>query len=141
MGKEIEINLIIAKMSAEGVEELKGLIPMEEIEILKKPKQGLLMMTAQDSFNTNFYLGEILITETEVKYKDMNGYAMLIGDDPEKALLAASVNAILKTKDQKLKQKVLELITAQAKKIEELDEIEGRLIAKTKVNFETMVKR
>ncbi len=141
MGKEIEINLIIAKMNAEGVEELKGLIPMEEIEILKKPKQGLLMMTAQDSFNTNFYLGEILITETEVKYKDMNGYAMLISDDSEKVLLAASVNAILKTKDQKLKQKVLELITAQAKKIEELDEIERRLIAKTKVNFETMVKR
>lgn len=141
MCKEIEAHQIIAKMSAESIEELKGLIPIEEIEILKKPKQGLLMMTAKDSFNTNFYLGEILVTEAEVKYKDMEGYAMLICDDPEKALLAASVNAILKTNDQNLKQKVFELITDQARKMEELDEIEGRLIAKTKVNFETMVKR
>lgn len=141
MCKKYEAHLIIAKMGAESIAELKRLIPMDEIEILKKPKQGLLMMTAKDSFNTNFYLGEILVTEAEVKFRDMKGYAMLICDDPERAFLAASVDAIMKTNDQNLKHKVFSIINNQAKKIEELDETERRLIAKTKVNFEIMVKR
>jgi len=102
------------------------------------------MMAAKDSFDTDFYLGEILVTEAEVKYKGLKGYAMVMGDEPERALLAASVDAILQadTRDamEDLKQKVMDFITMQARKTAEADEMERRLIAKTKVNFETMVK-
>jgi alpha-D-ribose 1-methylphosphonate 5-triphosphate synthase subunit PhnG len=140
----MKINSVITKMDEKSIEKLIVLLPQEEINTLKKPETGLLMMAAKDSFSTDFYLGEMLVTEAEVEYKGLKGYAMVMGDEPERALLAASVDAILQadTRDamEDLKQKVMDFITAQAKKTAEADEMEKRLIAKTRVNFETMVK-
>lgn len=133
-------NSVITKMDEKSIEKLIVLLPQEEINILKKSETGLLMMAAKDSFDTDFYLGEILVTEAEVEYKGLEGYAMVMGDEPERALLAASVDAILQADNEDLKQKVIDFITIQARKIAESDEMEKRLIAKTKVNFETMVK-
>ena len=69
---------------------------------------------------------------------------MVMGDEPERALLAASVDAILQTDNGDLmgdlKQKVMDFITVQAKKTTEADEMERRLIAKTRVSFETMAE-
>ena len=80
----------------------------------------------------------------EVEYKGLKGYAMVMGDEPERALLAASVDAILQTDNGDLmgdlKQKVMDFITVQAKKTTEADEMERRLIAKTRVSFETMAE-
>jgi alpha-D-ribose 1-methylphosphonate 5-triphosphate synthase subunit PhnG len=140
----MKINSVITKMDEKSIEKLTVLLPQEEINIIKKPETGLLMMAAKDSFDTDFYLGEILITEAGVEYKGLKGYAMVMGDEPEKALLAASVDAILQADDrdemEDLKQKVMDIITAQTEKTAEADEMEKRLIAKTRVNFETMVK-
>lgn len=142
--KEMEINSVITKMDAKSIEQLMALMPMEEIDIIKKPEQGLLMMAAKDSFNTDFYLGEILVTEAEVGYLGKTGYAMITGDEPQKALLAAMVDAILKADSlngqEDLRKRIMDTITLQAKKIAEADETERRLIATTRVSFETMVK-
>ncbi len=143
--KIMDFQLVITKMDHSSVKELMQLLPTEEINILKKPETGLLMMAAKDSFNTDFYLGEILITEAEVEYKGKKGYAMVIGDEPKRALLAAWVEAILQMEEgdlkDDLKQRIMNFISIQAQKITEADEMERRLIAKTRVNFETMVKR
>ncbi len=136
----MKTNSVITKMDEKSIEKLIALIPQEKINIIKKPETGLLMMAAKDSFDTDFYLGEILVTEAEVEYKRLKGYAMVMGNEPERALLAASVDAILQADNEDLKQKVIDFITIQARKIAESDEMEKRLIAKTKVNFETMVK-
>jgi alpha-D-ribose 1-methylphosphonate 5-triphosphate synthase subunit PhnG len=118
---------------------LLNIIPQDIINIIKPPQKGLLMMAAKDSFGADFYLGEILVTEAEVEYKGLKGYAMVMGDEHEKTLVAAMVDAILQSDDE-LKQRVTDFITVQAKKTTEADEMERRLIAKTRVNFETMVK-
>mgnify|MGYP001613045056 CR=1 FL=1 len=140
----MEINSVITKMDEKSIEKLIALMPQDEINIIKKPETGLLMMAARDSFNTDFYLGEILVTGAEVEYKGLKGYAMVMGDEPERALLAASVDAILQTDNGDLmgdlKQKVMDFITVQAKKTTEADEMERRLIAKTRVSFETMAE-
>jgi alpha-D-ribose 1-methylphosphonate 5-triphosphate synthase subunit PhnG len=138
----MDFQLVITKMDDVSVKELMQLLPTEEINILKKPETGLLMMAAKDSFDTDFYLGEMLVTETEVEYKGLKGYAMVMGDEPERALLAASVDAILQadTLDEMedLKQKIKSFLAEQMKRINALQERERQLIAKTKVNFETM---
>lgn len=143
-GVAMEINSAITRMDEKSIEKLIALIPQEEINIIKKPATGLLMTAAKDSFNKDFYLGEVLITEAVVEYIGQKGYAMVMGDEPEKALLAASVDAILQTDNRdargNLKQRVMDFIAAQAKKTAEADEMERRLIAKTRVSFETMVK-
>ena len=56
----MEINSVITKMDEKSIEKLIALMPQDEINIIKKPETGLLMMAARDSFNTDFYLGEIL---------------------------------------------------------------------------------
>lgn len=136
----MDFQSVITKMDDSSVKELMQLFSTEEINITRSPETGLLMMAAKDSFNTDFYLGEILVTEAEVEYKRLKGYAMVMGDEPEKALTAASLDAILQVDDGDLKQKVMDFITVQAKKTAEADEMERRLIAKTRVSFKTMVK-
>ncbi len=137
----MNLELLITRMDNSSVKELIQLLSTEDINITKAPETGLLMMAAKDSFNTNFYLGEILVTEAEVEYKGLRGHAMVMGDEPERALSAASVDAIfLQTDDSDLKHKVMDFITIQGKKAAEACEMEKRLTAKTRVSFETMVK-
>lgn len=136
----MEIYSVITKMDKKSIEKLIAFLPMDEINIIKKPETGLLMMVAKDSFDTDFYLGEILVTEAEVEYTGKTGYAMMISGEPEKILLAASLDAILQSDNKDLKQRVMDFIAMQAEKITEQDELGKRLVAKTMVNFETMSK-
>ena len=110
------------------------------IIIIKPPQPGLLMMTVQDSFDTDFYLGEILVTVAEVECEGITGYAMVMGDEPERALLAASVEAIMQGANEDLKKQIREFVSRQMGKINSIREKESALIAKTKVSFETMAK-
>jgi len=136
----IDFQLCITKMDEISVIELTGLLTEEDVNITKPPEKGLLMMAVKDSFNTDFYLGEILVTKAEVEYSGKTGYAMVMGDEPDRALAVASMDAILQACDGNLKQEIMDFFTMQAKKIEETSEMEKRLTAKTKVSFETMVK-
>jgi phosphonate C-P lyase system protein PhnG len=74
----MDVQSVITKMDDSSLKELMQLLSSEEINITKSPETGLLMMTAKDSFNTDFYLGEILVTEAAVGYKGLKGYAMVM---------------------------------------------------------------
>ncbi len=52
------------------------------------------MVSATDPFDVDFHLGEALVTEALVEYEGVQGYGMVMGDQPERALAAASVDAI-----------------------------------------------
>lgn len=134
----IDINSIIQTMDKATVTSLLGMLSEQDISIIKPPKSGLLMMTVQDSFDTHFHLGEILVTEAEVECEGKTGYAMVMGDEPEKALLAASVDAVLQGNNKDLKKQMREFISEQMEKVNSIREKEAKLIAKTKVSFETM---
>ena len=54
-------------------------------EFIRPPETGLLMMELKDTFDTGFYLGEVLITEAMAGINGLQGYAMAIGDCPVKA--------------------------------------------------------
>jgi alpha-D-ribose 1-methylphosphonate 5-triphosphate synthase subunit PhnG len=136
----MEMNEVIGRMDQKSSEGLAALIPREEIHSIKGPETGLLMMAAKDSFETDFYLGEILVSEAVVEYQGRKGYAMVMGDESEKAFLAASAEAILQSDNHDLKQKVADFIITQAGEMAAADEMERRLIAGTGVSFETMVK-
>lgn len=112
----------------------------QDISIIKPPQTGLLMMTVQDSFDADFYLGEILVTETEVECGGKTGYAMVMGDEPERALLAASLEAIVQGDNEDLKKQIRGFVSEQREKIDSIKEKESALIAKTKVSFESMSK-
>jgi len=130
----------LMELDEDSVKLLLDMAAEEDIIIIKPPQLGLLMMTVQDSFDTDFYLGEILVTVAEVECEGITGYAMVIGDEPERALLAASVEAVLRGDNEDFKKRLRKFVSEQTWKINSAKEKETALIAKTKVFFENMSK-
>lgn len=130
----------LMELDEDKVKLLLDMAAEQDISIIKPPQTGLLMMTVKDSFDADFYLGEILVTETEVECKGKTGYAMVMGDEPERALLAASLEAIVQGDNEDLKKQIRGFVSEQREKIDSIKEKESALIAKTKVSFESMSK-
>jgi phosphonate C-P lyase system protein PhnG len=125
-------------MPERAVRKLLGLVAGEEIAIVRGPLTGLVTMSALDSFEADFYLGDVLVTEVEVDYAGCRGYGMVIGDDAERAIARASVEAIGASPNRILQERVNRFLHAEAKKLESRKKKEASLIARTRVDFETM---
>lgn len=130
----------LMELDEDKVKLLWDMAAEQDISIIKPPQTGLLMMTVKDSFDADFYLGEILATEAEVESRGKTGYAMVMGDEPERALLAASLEAIVQGDNEDLKKQIRGFVSEQREKIDSIKEKESALIAKTKVSFESMSK-
>ncbi len=131
---------LITKLDPTSLRQLFDLLAPEGVKILKEPESGLVMMAARDSLDTDFYLGEILVTEAEAEYRGFKGYAMVLGEEPEKALLAAAVEAIWRSDPGDLQSRIREFLEARDEDLAAAAAKERKLIAQTKVSFETMVK-
>ncbi|MGO9015849.1 MAG: phosphonate C-P lyase system protein PhnG [Dissulfurispiraceae bacterium] len=136
----MEFQLLITKIDDRSIEKLISLMPGNEIDIVKTPETGLLMMAVKDSFDVEFYLGEILVTEAEVRYKGNKGYSMVMGDEPHRAIAAAVVDAVSKSDNDNLKIKINGIFSLCMKRAAKNEKRQEKLTAKTKVNFETMRK-
>ena len=132
--------VLITKLDPISLRQLFDLLAPEGVKILKEPESGLIMMAAKDSLDTDFYLGEILVTEAEAAYRGLKGYAMVLGEEPEKALLTAAVEAIWLSDHEDLKSSIRKFLTSRGEGLAAAALKERQLIARTKVNFETMVK-
>ena len=128
----------ITEMPERAVRKLLGLVASEEISVVRGPRTGLVMMSARDSFEADFFLGEVLVTEVEVDYAGCRGYGMVIGDDAERAIARASVEAIGASPNRVLQERVNRFLLAEAKKLGARRRKEASLIARTRVDFETM---
>jgi phosphonate C-P lyase system protein PhnG len=128
----------ITQMPGRAVRKLLGLLAGEEIAVVRGPLLGLVTMSARDSFEFDFYLGDVLVTEAEVDYAGCRGYGMVIGDDAERAIARASVEAIGASANRILQERVNRFLHAEAKKLEARKKKEASLIARTRVDFETM---
>ncbi|MFZ5453589.1 MAG: phosphonate C-P lyase system protein PhnG [Thermodesulfobacteriota bacterium] len=131
---------LIINLEPHYLNKLGKLLAKEEIEVLQAPKTGLLMMVAQDPFAQDFCLGEILITEAETEYQGHRGYAMILGEDPDRAVMAAAVAAVFQSNNDVLQQKIDQFLAPLASALRQEAEWERRLLAKTLVSFESMVK-
>jgi alpha-D-ribose 1-methylphosphonate 5-triphosphate synthase subunit PhnG len=111
-------------------------------KFVRHPETGLLMMELKDTFDTGFYLGEVLITEAMAELNGQQGYAMVIGDSPVKAGVFAVLEALEKSPD-----KYPGVINETEKELEKLENAAGKsvrtenaFISSTRVNFESMRK-
>lgn len=132
---------VIMAMDQKALTGLSELLTGEKIEVIRTPQTGLLMAVARDPFATDFCLGEILVTEAESEYQGHRGYAMVMGDEPEKAMLTASLSAIFQSNNDALKTRIGQFLAPLASRLNKSAEWERRLLTKTLVSFESMVKR
>jgi alpha-D-ribose 1-methylphosphonate 5-triphosphate synthase subunit PhnG len=110
-----------------------------EIKIIKGPEVGLLMVSVTDPFDTDFHLGEALVTEAIVEYGGVSGYGMVMGDEPDRAVASAAVDAIARAAPAGMPE-VDRILASERKKIEKAREKEEALVESTRVRFESMVR-
>jgi alpha-D-ribose 1-methylphosphonate 5-triphosphate synthase subunit PhnG len=98
------------------------------------------MYTVRDPFDTPFHLGELLVTEAEVILDGHTGYGAVCGDDPERALLLAAVEAV----EANGRSAVLDVIATLLDSLEALSidqkTLASKLAAATEVRFDSMKK-
>jgi phosphonate C-P lyase system protein PhnG len=129
----------LVDLNQKDIQNLFSYLPMEKIIIKKKPIAGLIMMKVIDTFETEFYMGEVLVSEAEVVFHNQPGYGMILGEDLDKALLLASVDAILSSENnldgslspffQKLDHTIM--------RYKEERQTQEKIVMQTKVNFKT----
>lgn len=108
---------------------------------LKEPETGLVMMTVLDCYTHPFHLGELLVTEAEVQVDEIRAHATVMGDHAGKAILAATLNAVMRHPDAEAKSE--DFVTrwsevAPAVRIRREEEMS--VAATTKVAFENMAE-
>lgn len=128
----------IAYIPDRSVGKLLDLLASKEIVIERGPLTGLIMMSAMDSFETDFHLGEVLVTEAEVRCGEYRGYGMVIGEDPDRAVARAAAEAVWAAPNHLFRKRLNRFLRTEAGKLGKRREKESERIAGTRVRFETM---
>lgn len=111
-----------------------------KVRIIKQ-ENGLVMMRARDSVeNEVFNLGEILVSEAEVEINGVLGYSQVLGDDTEKALAGAILDAVCEIKHP-FREKIIKMLNQEKNYYEKEKAKECAKIKSTKVEFEVMAER
>lgn len=131
-----------SEIAAEGrLENLKiiaeKVADMFPLRVITPPSYGMIMIQHTDPIEkTPFYLGEAFVTKCEVDIKGNIGFGCVLGDDPERALYSAIIDAAIETAEM---SQIEPYLKREEAFILEKWHLEEAQIAKTKVNFD--VKR
>jgi len=129
---------IVNDMPRESIRELLELAEKAPIHIISTPKAGLSMMHVLDAFDSEFLLGEVLISSAEVTLDGKRGFGMVTGDEPERSLARACAEVLLQGADELLKNRVQKLLEREQQNLVDHRRYEEKLIAGTKVTFDLM---
>ena len=111
-----------------------------EVKVIKQ-NTALVMMRARDSVEKEvFNLGEVLVSEAWVEINSVLGYSLILGDDVEKGLAGAILDAVCELKHP-LSKKIVNMLKEEKKYYEKERAKEWMRIKSTKVEFEVMAKR
>lgn len=119
---------------------LDRLWSLGEFRVQRAPRAGLVMVTVRDPFDTPFHLGEVLVSEAEVVFDGHSGYGAICGDEPERALLLAAVEAAERSGHAASLGGIGEFIARLEVKTAEQATRSSKLAAATEVRFESMKK-
>jgi alpha-D-ribose 1-methylphosphonate 5-triphosphate synthase subunit PhnG len=134
-----DLTATIDTMDEDKVEELLKLFAEVDLTVTEAPRTGLLMLAVHDSFNTAFHPGEVLVTEARVKFCGFEGFGMVVGEEPRRALARAAADAVLNYPGPtQVRDGVRRLLATEAVRRASEELQEAALAAATKVNFDLM---
>jgi phosphonate C-P lyase system protein PhnG len=133
-----DVLAVAADLSDRQAAELLALVDDPALCVVAEPSVGLVMMTVTDSLGTDFHLGEVLVTTAEVSCGGPVAHAMVMDDAPHAAVLAAAAEAIGGAGRQDLAARLREGLAPVAERIRQERGHEDRLVASTRVAFESM---
>ena len=127
---------ILARAQACDVAGLSGEIQKSHCPvILKQPGKTLTMIKMREPVKQNqFYIGEVIVCEAAVEIGGVRGFAVTMGDDAEKALDMAIIDAAV----NKGVFTGMDTLFRLEKEQDERLKRENSMHLKTMVNFESM---
>lgn len=107
----------------------------QEVVIVKSPEKVLAMIKMREPVKESlFYMGEVIVTEAAVTIEGVNGMAVTMGDDFDKALAMAIIDAAFNCNAITDETPFIELEKQQIMR----EEKENAMFMKTMVNFNSM---
>lgn len=127
---------ILSKADRAAVIDMAEIIKkINEVVIVKEPEKALTMIKMREPVKESlFYLGEVIVTEATVAINGVNGTAVTMGDDFDKTLSMAIIDAACNCNVFEDENVLLELEQEQISK----EEKENAMFMKTMVNFNSM---
>ena len=105
------------------------------VMIVKKPEKSLTMIKMREPVRQSlFYLGEVIVTEATVSLDGVVGTAVTMGDDFEKTLHMAIIDA---AENKGVFRKEALLLKWEMQQLRRLEQ-ENTMFQKTKVDFHSM---
>ena len=134
-----DLTALVEAMDDPTVEQLLALFADVKLTISLPPRTGLVMLTVTDSFATDFHLGEILVTEARVLFQGCEGFGMVSGEAPRRALARAASDAVLNSPEPCFIREELETFLVQEGSRRKTQMAEhAALVAATRVQFDLM---
>jgi len=139
MNQDKRFELMARANKIQICEMAKKILKDTNVDVGKKPIGGMIMMRFVDTAkNQVFNLGEVLITEAEVRIGDNRGYAMMMGMELEATLASAILDAAVES-GHPLSSRIIDLLMTEEKRLKnELQKMRSK-INTTKVDFEAMM--
>ncbi|MGD9213585.1 MAG: phosphonate C-P lyase system protein PhnG [Desulfobacteraceae bacterium] len=134
----VHIREVLPEMNAQEIKLLSEALPMDRVRVIHAPHTGLIMAKVRDCFDTEFLLGEVLVTRAEVEYESQRGQATLMGDLPSAALLAAVLEALCLKGDTDYFESAHAICRPAMQRFAARRKQQSRLVAATRVNFKSM---
>lgn len=132
------LNFFLQAAPAQELETLCKQIHQEHsVETLQKPTSQTLLLPVSDPINQgSFISGELLVTSAIVKINSENGWAMVMDDQPEKALRIATLDGAFAA--GKYVDQILLLALKGKANLELEDEQTNRKVNSTRVAFDLL---
>lgn len=136
-----QLQEVIAEATEEMLEPLLDILVKIGFDITSAPSTGLLMLNIRESDNTVFHLGEVLVTQAEVKRDGHTGFGCSMGDRPDAALVLASLDALCRCEaSSDCKNRICEEVDRIFRLISMERNTESRMAATTQVDFHSMAE-
>lgn len=129
---------IVAEADLEAIRAIADeIVDSNPIALLTEPTGSMIMVRHVDPLHhTAFYLGEAHVTECEVDLNGTLGYGCVLGDNPERALCAAILDAAALAKGSDLSDRVARRLAAVGETLRQEREDASRRVAATRVDFD-----
>jgi len=127
---------ILAKADSDIIAALSAEIQKTERPVIvKEPGKTLAMIKMREPVKESlFYIGEVIVCEATVEIDGVKGIAVLMGDDAEKTLNMAIIDAAINKGVFNGMETLIELEKEQSDRVMR----ENAMHLKTMVNFESM---
>jgi phosphonate C-P lyase system protein PhnG len=138
LNRLVHLREVLPGMNAEEIKVLSAALPMDRVRVIRAPHTGLIMSKVRDCFDTEFFLGEVLVTRAEVEFEGQRGQATLMGDFPSAALLAAVLEALCLKGEAHYFESAHSICGPAMQRFAARQNQQSRLVAATRVNFKSM---